>query len=164
MWCGQEVRPSSAISYVILIFFQNLVLDVNDRYLRKITIGQSPTEKNLTRETSFQISVASEIMAILALAVSWEDMKQRLAKMIVAFDRNGAPVTADDCGVTGAMMVLLKDALLPNLMQTIEGTPVFVHAGPFANIAHGCSSIIADDIALKLVGRNGYVVTEVFLK
>jgi methylenetetrahydrofolate dehydrogenase (NADP+) / methenyltetrahydrofolate cyclohydrolase / formyltetrahydrofolate synthetase len=136
------------------------VLDVNDRYLRKITIGQSPTEKNMTRETSFQISVASEIMAILALAVSWEDMKQRLAKMIVAYDRIGAPVTADDCGATGAMLVLLKDALLPNLMQTIEGTPVFVHAGPFANIAHGCSSIIADEIALKLVGQKGYVLTE----
>uniref|UniRef100_A0A2M4CUR3 C-1-tetrahydrofolate synthase, cytoplasmic n=1 Tax=Anopheles darlingi TaxID=43151 RepID=A0A2M4CUR3_ANODA len=136
------------------------VLDVNDRYLRKITIGLSPTEKNLTRDTSFAISVSSEIMAILALATSLEDMKQRLAKMVVAFDKTGAPVTADDLGVTGSMMVLLKDAIEPTLMQTLEGTPVLVHAGPFANIAHGCSSIVADSIGMKLVGKRGYVVTE----
>ena len=136
------------------------VLDVNDRYLRKITIGLSPTEKNLTRDTSFAISVSSEIMAILALATGLEDMKQRLAKMVVAFDKAGTPVTADDLGVTGSMMVLLKDAIEPTLMQTLEGTPVLVHAGPFANIAHGCSSIVADDIGMKLAGKRGYVVTE----
>lgn len=136
------------------------VVDVNDRYLRQITIGESPTEKGFTRKTSFAISVASEIMAILALATSLEDMKQRLARMIVAFDVNGEPVTADDLGMTGALLVLLKDTVEPTLMQTLEGTPVFVHAGPFANIAHGCSSIIADNIALKLVGEKGFCVTE----
>ena len=136
------------------------VVDINDRYLRQITIGQSPTEKGFTRTTSYSISVASEIMAVLALAKNMQDMKERLAKMVVAFDRKGDPVTADDLGVTGALAVLLKDALEPNLMQTLEGTPVLVHAGPFANIAHGCSSIVADEIALKLVGEEGFVCTE----
>lgn len=136
------------------------VLDINDRYLREITVGESPTEKGFTSKTSFAISVASEIMAILALATDLADMKQRLAKMVVAFATNGDPVTADDLGVTGALLVLLKDTIEPTLMQTLEGTPVFVHAGPFANIAHGCSSIVADNIALKLVGDGGFCVTE----
>lgn len=136
------------------------VVDINDRFLRKITIGQSQTEKGFTRETSFAISVASEIMAVLALSTNLDDMKGRLSKMVVAFDRGGNPVTADDLGVTGALMVLLKDAIEPTLMQTLEGTPVFVHAGPFANIAHGCSSIVADNIALKLAGSKGFVCTE----
>lgn len=136
------------------------VMDVNDRFLRKITIGKSPTEKNQTRDTSFSITVASEIMAILALATDLADMKERLSKMVVAMDKNGNPVTADDLAMTGAMTVLLKDAIQPTLMQTMEGTPVFVHTGPFANIAHGCSSIIADALALKLVGAQGYVATE----
>lgn len=136
------------------------VVDINDRYLRQITVGQSATEKGFTRTASFSISVASEIMAVLALAQNLEDMKTRLSQMVVAFDRKGNPVTADDLGVTGALTVLLKDALEPNLMQTLEGTPVLVHAGPFANIAHGCSSIVADEIALKLVGSEGFVCTE----
>lgn len=136
------------------------VVDINDRYLRKITIGQSSTEKGFTRETSFAISVASEIMAVLALSNDLADMKERLSKMVVAFDTKGAPVTADDLGITGALLVLLKDTIEPTLMQTLEGTPVFVHAGPFANIAHGSSSIVADKIALKLVGESGYVLTE----
>lgn len=136
------------------------VVDINDRYLRKVTIGESATEKGLTRQTSFAISVASEIMAILALATDLADMKDRLSRMVVAFDTKGGPVTADDLGLTGALMVLLKDAIEPTLMQTLEGSPVFVHAGPFANIAHGCSSIVADNIALKLVGEKGFVVTE----
>lgn len=100
------------------------VVDVNDRYLRKIIVGASPTEKGFTRETSYTISVASEIMAILALATSLEDMKLRLAEMVVAFDRKGDPVTADDIGMTGALMVLLKDTIEPTLMQTLEGTPI----------------------------------------
>ncbi|XP_075145797.1 pug C-1-tetrahydrofolate synthase, cytoplasmic isoform X2 [Haematobia irritans] len=136
------------------------VVDINDRYLRQITIGQSATEKGFTRTASYSISVASEIMAVLALAQNLDDMKNRLANMVVAFDRQGNPVTADDLGATGALTVLLKDALEPNLMQTLEGTPVLVHAGPFANIAHGCSSIVADEIALKLVGDEGFVCTE----
>lgn len=136
------------------------VVDVNDRFLREITVGQSSTEKNFTRKTCFSIAVASEIMAVLALSTNLDDMKVRLANMVVAFNRCGEPVTADDLGVTGALTVLLKDAIEPTIMQTLEGTPVLVHAGPFANIAHGCSSIVADEIGLKLVGKDGFVCTE----
>lgn len=136
------------------------VIDTNDRFLRKITIGQSATEKNMTRETGFDISVASEVMAILALAKDLNDMKKRLEKIVIGNDKFGNEVTADDLGATGGMAILLKDAMDPNLMQSLEGTPVIIHAGPFANIAHGCSSVIADLIALKLVGPDGFVVTE----
>ncbi|NXC44111.1 C1TM protein, partial [Penelope pileata] len=136
------------------------VVDTNDRFLRKITIGQANTEKGFVRQAQFDIAVASEIMAILALTTSLEDMKERLGKMVVANDKKGEPVTAEDLGVTGALAVLMKDAIKPTLMQTLEGTPVFVHAGPFANIAHGNSSVLADKIALKLVGEKGFVVTE----
>ncbi|KAK6621931.1 C-1-tetrahydrofolate synthase, cytoplasmic [Polyplax serrata] len=136
------------------------VIDTNDRFLRKITIGQSATEKGRSRETAFDISVASEIMAILALAKNLDDMKARLEKIVIGCDTSGNEVTADDLGATGGMAILLKDAMDPNLMQSLEGTPVLVHAGPFANIAHGCSSVIADLIGLKLVGPDGFVVTE----
>ncbi|KAM5228771.1 monofunctional C1-tetrahydrofolate synthase, mitochondrial [Ctenodactylus gundi] len=136
------------------------VLDTNDRFLRKITIGQASTEKGYTRQAQFDIAVASEIMAVLALTDSLKDMKERLGRMVVASDKDGQPVTAEDLGVTGALTVLMRDAIKPNLMQTLEGTPVFVHAGPFANIAHGNSSVLADKIALKLVGEEGFVVTE----
>ncbi|XP_010500615.1 PREDICTED: formate--tetrahydrofolate ligase [Camelina sativa] len=136
------------------------VMDVNDRFLRKITIGQGPEEKGMTRETGFDISVASEIMAVLALTTSLGDMRERLGKMVVGNSKAGEPITADDLGVGGALTVLMKDAINPTLMQTLEGTPVLVHAGPFANIAHGNSSIVADKIALKLVGPGGFVVTE----
>ncbi|NWI20889.1 C1TC protein, partial [Crypturellus soui] len=136
------------------------VLDTNDRFLRRITIGQSPTEKGFSRTAQFDITVASEIMAVLALADGLDDMRMRLGRMVVASSKRGEPVTADDLGVTGALAVLMKDAVKPNLMQTLEGTPVFVHAGPFANIAHGNSSVLADKIALKLVGKDGFVVTE----
>ncbi|CAI0409865.1 unnamed protein product [Linum tenue] len=136
------------------------VMDVNDRFLRKISIGQGPDEKGMVRETGFDISVASEIMAVLALTTSLSDMRERLGKMVVGNSRAGEPVTADDLGVGGALTVLMKDAINPTLMQTLEGTPVLVHAGPFANIAHGNSSVVADKIALKLVGPGGFVVTE----
>nr|XP_009499467.1 PREDICTED: monofunctional C1-tetrahydrofolate synthase, mitochondrial [Phalacrocorax carbo] len=136
------------------------VVDTNDRFLRKITVGQANTEKGFVRQAQFDIAVASEIMAILALTTSLQDMKERLGKMVVANDKKGEPVTAEDLGVTGALAVLMKDAIKPTLMQTLEGTPVFVHAGPFANIAHGNSSVLADKIALKLVGEKGFVVTE----
>uniref|UniRef100_A0A3P8TIP4 formate--tetrahydrofolate ligase n=1 Tax=Amphiprion percula TaxID=161767 RepID=A0A3P8TIP4_AMPPE len=136
------------------------VVDTNDRFLRKITVGQASTEKGQIREVWFDIAVASEIMAILALADSLEDMKNRLARMVVGTSRSGQPVTAEDLGVSGALAVLMKDAIKPTLMQTLEGSPVFVHAGPFANIAHGNSSVLADKLALKLVGRDGFVVTE----
>jgi len=132
-------------------------LDTNDRFLREITIGQSTTEKNQTRTTGFYISVASEIMAVLALTTDLADMRRRLGNIIVALDKKGNIINADDLGVGGALTVLMKDAIKPTLMQTLEGTPVFVHAGPFANIAHGNSSILADRIGLKLAD---YVVTE----
>ena len=152
-------------------------LDTNDRFLRKITVGQGDQEKGHSRLTGFDISVASEVMAVLALTTDLQDMRKRydltethenrLGNMVVASDRSGNPVTANDLGVAGALTVLMKDAIKPNLMQTLEGTPVFVHAGPFANIAHGNSSILADRIALKLAGYTpgfddepGFVVTE----
>jgi formyltetrahydrofolate synthetase len=132
-------------------------IDTNDRYLREITIGQSPSEKGVERRSGFYITVASEIMAVLALTTDLVDMRRRLGKMVVALDRKGNTVTADDLGVAGALTALMKDAIKPTLMQTLEGTPVFVHAGPFANIAHGNSSILADKIGLKLAD---YVITE----
>ncbi len=136
------------------------VLDTNDRMLRGITIGQGPEEKGFTRSTGFDIAVASEIMAVLALATDLADMRDRLGRMVIGNNKAGEPITADDIGASGALTVLMKDTIMPNLMQTIEGTPAFVHAGPFANIAHGNSSIVADQIALKLVGPDGYVLTE----
>ncbi len=102
--------------------------------MRKITVGQAATEKNMTRQTQFDITVASEIMAILALTTSMEDYLERLGRIVVASSTEGAPVTCDDLGITGALAVLLKDTIKPTLMQTLEGTPVLVHAGPFANI------------------------------
>ncbi len=136
------------------------VVDINDRMLRGITIGEGPKEKGRTRKTGFDITVASEIMAILALTTDLQDMRERLGKMVIGTSRSGEAITADDLGVGGALTVLMKDAIMPNLMQTLEDTPAFVHAGPFANIAHGNSSILADKIALKLVGEDGYVLTE----
>lgn len=145
------------------------VLDVNDRHLRGVTVGTAPTEKGQSRETGFDISVASECMAILALSTSLADMRERLGRMVVATSHSGEAVTCDDVGVGGALAALMKDAIKPNLMQTLEGTPVFVHAGPFANISIGQSSIVADRLALKLAGTEpdedhgptaGFVVTE----
>jgi methylenetetrahydrofolate dehydrogenase (NADP+)/methenyltetrahydrofolate cyclohydrolase/formyltetrahydrofolate synthetase len=133
------------------------VIDTNDRFLRTIEIGKGPDEKGFERETGFDITVASEIMAILALTTDLADMRERFGKIVIGTNKKGEAVTAEDLGVAGAMTVLMKDAIKPNLMQTLEGTPAFVHAGPFANIAHGNSSIIADKIALKLAD---YVVTE----
>jgi len=133
------------------------VIDTNDRFLRGITVGQGEEEKDFARKTGFDITVASEIMAILALTTGISDMRERLGRIVIGLNKNGEAVTADDLGITGALTVLMKDAIKPTLMQTLEGTPVFVHAGPFANIAHGNSSIIADRIALKLAD---YVVTE----
>lgn len=131
--------------------------DTNDRLLREITVGQSSTEKDFNLKTSFYITVASELMAVLALSTSLHDMRNRIGKMVVAMDTDGNPVTVEDVGVAGAATVLMKDTIKPTLMQTLEGTPVFVHAGPFANIAHGNSSIMADMIGLKLVD---FVITE----
>jgi formyltetrahydrofolate synthetase len=133
------------------------VVDTNDRFLRTIMIGMGPEEKGYERETGYDITVASEIMAILALTSGLADMRERFGRIVIGTNRKGEAVTAEDIGAAGALTVLMKDAIKPNLMQTLEGTPAFVHAGPFANIAHGQSSIIADKIALKLAD---YVITE----
>jgi len=133
------------------------IVDTNDRHLREIEIGIGPKEGGHSRKTGFDIAVASEIMAILALTTDLADMRERFGRAVVATSRAGEPVTMDDLGVSGAVTVLMKDAIKPTLMQTVEGTPTLVHAGPFANIAHGNSSIIADKIALKLAD---YVLTE----
>ncbi len=133
------------------------VIDINDRMLRDIQVGLGKDEAGFEHKSGYDITVASEIMAILALTSSLEDMRDRLGRMVVALDRDGNAVTAEDIGVAGALTVLMKDAIKPNLMQTLEGTPAIVHAGPFANIAHGQSSIIADKIALKMAD---YVITE----
>ena len=133
------------------------VIDVNDRMLRQVEVGLGPDEKGFEHRSGYDITVASEIMAILALTTGLEDMRDRLGAMVVATNKRGEAVTAEDLGVAGALTVLMKDAIKPNLMQTLEGTPAFVHAGPFANIAHGNSSILADKIALKLAD---YVITE----
>jgi len=135
------------------------VIDTNDRFLREIEIGLGP-EEQMPRRTGFDITVASEVMAILALTTSLQDMRERMGRIVIGTNRQGEPITAEDLGVAGAMTVLMKDAIKPTLMQTLEGTPVFVHAGPFANIAHGNSSILADMMALKLVGPDGFVITE----
>ena len=133
------------------------VLDVADRFLRNIVVGKGIANDKFRHKSFFEITSASEVMAALALASSLKDLRQRLAKIMVAFDYDGKMVTAEDINVAGAMAVLLKNAINPNLLQTIENTPCFVHTGPFGNIAHGNSSIIADKIGLKL---SDYVVTE----
>jgi formate--tetrahydrofolate ligase len=133
------------------------VVDVSDRALRRIVVGLGGRENGYPRETGFDISVASEVMAILGLTTSLKDLRARLGRIVIGLDRGGKAVTAEDLRTAGAMAVLLRDAVKPTLLQTIENTPVFVHAGPFANIAHGNSSIIADLIGLKL---GDCVVTE----
>jgi formate--tetrahydrofolate ligase len=135
----------------------NRVVDVSDRSLRQVIIGLGGKDNGHPRETGFDITVASEVMAILALCKDMKDLRQRLGRIVVGFTKDKKPVTAEDLKAAGSMAVLLKDAIRPNLIQTLEHTPCFVHAGPFANIAQGNSSIIADEIALKL---GEYVVTE----
>ena len=135
----------------------NRVVDVNDRELRHIVVGLGSKGDGFPRESGFDITVASELMAILALAVDLKDLRERIGKVVIGYNWDKEPVTTEDLGVAGAAAVLMKDTVKPNLMQTLEGQPAFVHAGPFANIAHGNSSIIADRIALKLAD---YVVTE----
>ena len=132
-------------------------LDMNDRNLRNIVVGLGSKMDGMVREDHFVITVASEIMAILCLADDMHDLKRRLGRIIVAYTFDGKPVTADDLKATGAMAALLKDALKPNLIQTLEHTPAIVHGGPFANIAHGCNSVRATKTALKLAD---YVITE----
>lgn len=132
-------------------------LDMNDRVLRNIVVGLGAKADGVVREDHFVITVASEIMAILCLATDMADLKKRLSEIIVAYNYAGEPVTAGDLHATGAMAALLKDAIKPNIIQTLEGNPAIVHGGPFANIAHGCNSVRATKMALKL---SDYVVTE----
>ena len=132
-------------------------VDMNDRQLRFVRDGLGGEKNGVPRDDGYDITVASEIMAVLCLSSSLSDLKERLASIIVAYNTSGAPVTARDLKAEGAMTALLKDALKPNLVQTLEGTPTFVHGGPFANIAHGCNSVIATKMAMKL---GDYAVTE----
>ena len=133
------------------------VVDLNDRALRNVIVGLGKRSDGVPRQSGFDITVASEIMAILALATSLQDLRQRIGRMVVAYDRKKNPITAEDLKAAGAATVLMKDAIMPNLLQTLENTPAIVHAGPFANIAHGNSSIIADLIGSKTAD---YVLTE----
>lgn len=133
------------------------VMDMNDRALRQVVVGLGGPLRGVPREDGFNITVASEIMAVLCLATSLDDLKERLASMVVAYTYDEKPVTAKDLGVEGALTLLLKDAIKPNLVQTTENTPAIIHGGPFANIAHGCNSIMATKTAAKL---GDYVVTE----
>ncbi len=158
----EELTPEERARFAILDIDPdgitwNRVLDISDRFLRKIEVGHGPDEKGRVRTTGFDITVASELMAILALATSLEDLRERIGRVVIGTSKAGEAVTVEDLGVAGAATVLMKDTIMPNLMQTVEGQPATVHAGPFANIAHGNSSIIADQIALKLAD---YVVTE----
>jgi formyltetrahydrofolate synthetase len=137
----------------------NRVVDVNDRALRNVIVGLGTKWDGRPRQSGFDITVASEVMAILALTTGLKDIRERLGRIVVGTDKDRNPVTAEDIGCAGAMTVLMKEAIMPNLMQTLENSPAIVHAGPFANIAHGNSSIIADMIGLKLVS-DGYLVTE----
>lgn len=132
-------------------------VDMNDRQLRNIVDGLGPKADGVTRQDGFDITVASEIMAVFCLASDVIDLKKRVARIIVAYSRDGKPVTAGDIHAEGAVAALLKDALKPNLVQTLEGTPAFVHGGPFANIAHGCNSVIATKMGMKLAD---YMITE----
>ncbi|WP_121254809.1 formate--tetrahydrofolate ligase [Nocardioides ferulae] len=133
------------------------VLDTNDRALREVVVGLGSPINGFPREDGFDIVVASELMAIFCLTESWADLKRRLGDIVIGYSRAGTPVTARDLGAAGAMAVLLRDAIAPNLVQTLEGAPAFVHGGPFANIAHGCSSVMATRAGLRLAD---YVVTE----
>ena len=133
------------------------VLDLNDRALRNVIVGLGGKSNGVPRESGFDITVASEMMAILCLSKNISDLKTRLGKIIVAYNSDGEPITANDLKVTGSLTLLLKDAIKPNLVQTLEGTPALIHGGPFANIAHGCNSVIATKYALKLAD---VVVTE----
>ncbi len=132
-------------------------VDMNDRQLRNIVCGLGGRMQGVPREDGFDITVASEIMAVLCLATGLGDLKARLGRMVVGYSRSGAPITAHDLKAEGAMAALLKDAIKPNLVQTLEGTPAFIHGGPFANIAHGCNSVMATRVAMKM---GDYAITE----
>ena len=152
-----HIHQGNALDIVTKKIVWKRVMDMNDRSLRHIIVGLGKKDDGVMRESGFDITVASEIMAILCLATDIEDLKARLSRMVVAYNSKGEAVTAGDLQATGAMALLLKDAIKPNLVQTLENTPAIIHGGPFANIAHGCNSVMATQTALKL---GDYVVTE----
>ncbi|OMH27695.1 formate--tetrahydrofolate ligase [Tersicoccus phoenicis] len=152
-----HVHHGNALDLDIRTITWRRVLDVNDRALREVVVGLGGHANGFTREDGFDIVVASELMAIFCLTESWADLKRRIGDIVVGYNRSGGPVTARDLQADGAMAALLRDALSPNLVQTLEGAPAFVHGGPFANIAHGCSSVAATRAGLRLAD---YVVTE----
>ena len=152
-----HIQQGNALDIDVRRVVWKRVLDLNDRALRHVVIGLGGKAHGVPRETGFDITVASEMMAILCLASDLEDMKKRLGEIVVAYTRGGRAVRAKELHVTGALTLLFKDAIKPNLVQTLEGTPAFIHGGPFANIAHGCNSIMATKFALKFAD---YVVTE----
>ena len=152
-----HIHQGNALDIVTKKIVWKRVMDMNDRSLRHIIVGLGKKGDGVMRESGFDITVASEIMAILCLATDIEDLKARLSRMVVAYNSKGEAVTAGDLQATGAMALLLKDAIKPNLVKTLENTPAIIHGGPFANIAHGCNSVMATQTALKL---GDYVVTE----
>ena len=152
-----HIQQGNALGIDVKQITWKRAVDMNDRQLRHIINGLGGKVNGVPREDGFEITVASEIMAVLCLSTSLTDLKERLSRMIVAYTYDGKPVTAHDLRAEGAMAALLKDAIKPNLVQTLEGTPAFIHGGPFANIAHGCNSVMATRMALKLAD---YAVTE----
>ena len=152
-----HIYQGNALGFDVRNMAHKRCLDMNDRALRETTIGLGGRANGYPRESGFQITVASEVMAILCLSESLADLKERLGRIVVGQTVKGQPITASDLGAAGAMAALLRDAVKPNLVQTLEGTPAFVHGGPFANIAHGCSSVLGTMLALRL---GEYVVTE----
>ncbi len=152
-----HIHQGNALNIDIRRVIFKRVLDMNDRALRKVNVGLGGKPNGFPREDGFMITVASEIMAILCLATSLEDLKERMGNILIGYNKSGDPVFAKELKVEGAMALLMKDAIMPNLVQTLENTPAIIHGGPFANIAHGCNSIIATKTALNL---GDYVVTE----
>ena len=152
-----HIQKGNALNIDVTNITWKRCLDMNDRALRNVVIGMGGKINGIPREDHFMITVASEIMAILCLANDINDLKERLANIIVAYTYTGEPVYAKDLKAEGAMAALLKDAIKPNIVQTLEGTPAFVHGGPFANIAHGCNSVQATKLAVKL---GDYAITE----
>ena len=152
-----HVYQGNALGLDVRTIAHKRCLDMNDRALRDTTIGLGGKANGYPRESGFQITVASEVMAILCLSESLGELKERLGRIVVGQTVKGQPITASDLGAHGAMAALLRDAIKPNLVQTLEGTPALVHGGPFGNIAHGCSSVLGTKLALRL---GDYVVTE----
>ncbi len=152
-----HIQQGNALDIDVRRITWKRVLDLNDRALRHVVVGLGGKAHGVPRETGFDITVASEMMAILCLASGLTDMKERLGRIVIGYSRSGRVIRADEIGITGALTLLFKDAIKPNIVQTLEGTPVFIHGGPFANIAHGCNSVMATKFALKFAD---FVVTE----